>query len=296
MLDVRRMQILRAVVTSGSVTAAASNLGYTPSAVSQQVAALEKEAGIALLERVGRGVRPTEAGRLLTRHAAVIGRNLAEAEAELADLRDGHAGRLTVRYFPSVGPTLVAPALARFREQHQGVHIDLALYDPLGPQAGAEQDTADLTLVIGADGTHAPSVRLLHLLDDPYYAVLPAGHRLAAQRELDLAELADEPWVGSEAPGPCLQPVVDACAAAGFTPHFVAASEDYATTQGFVAAGLGVGLIPRLGLTNPHPDVVISRVRHPEPVRAIHAAVRQVGLPQPALRALIEALKEAARR
>ena len=106
MLDVRRMQVLRAVVTSGSVTAAAAHLGYTPSAVSQQVAALEKEAGIALLERVGRGVRPTAAGRLLTGHAAIIGQHVAEAETALADLRAGRTGRLAVRYFASVGPTL----------------------------------------------------------------------------------------------------------------------------------------------------------------------------------------------
>ena len=103
------MQVLRAVVTSGSVTAAAAQLGYTPSAVSRQVAVLEKEAGIALLERVGRGVRPTAAGRLLTGHAAVIGRQVAEAETALADLRAGRTDRLSMRYFASVGPTWWPP-------------------------------------------------------------------------------------------------------------------------------------------------------------------------------------------
>jgi DNA-binding transcriptional LysR family regulator len=101
MLDVRRMQVLRAVVTSGSVSAAATNLGYTPSAISQQIAALEKEAGVALLERSGRGVRPTAAGVLLTEHAGLIGTRLAEAETALADLRAGVTGRVAVRYFSS---------------------------------------------------------------------------------------------------------------------------------------------------------------------------------------------------
>lgn len=108
MIDVRRMQVLRAVVGSGSVTGAAAVLGYTPSAISQQIAALEKEAGAALLERVGRGVRPTAAGLLLTEYADAIGRQVAEAETALADLLAGRTGRLAVRYFATAGAGLVA--------------------------------------------------------------------------------------------------------------------------------------------------------------------------------------------
>ncbi|SCF28993.1 DNA-binding transcriptional regulator, LysR family [Micromonospora viridifaciens] len=296
MLDVRRLQVLRAVVTSGSVTAAAAHLGYTPSAISQHVAALEKEAGIALLERIGRGVRPTAAGRLLTRHAAIIGQQLAEAETALADLRAGRTGRLTIRYFASVGPTLLAPALARVRMEHPGVVIDPRLADPDDLLPAVEQGNADLAIVVRrpSDGTRQ-GIRTVHLLDDAYQAVLPPGHPLAPQRVINLADLASEPWVGSEPPGPCLDPIVEACGAAGFSPNFVAKSEDYATAQGFVAAGLGVSLIPRLGLGARHPGVVIRRVRRPEPIRAIHAAVREVSLEQPALRALLDALKPATR-
>ena len=290
MLDVRRMQVLRAVVTSGSVTAAAAHLGYTPSAVSQQVAVLEKEAGTPLLERVGRGVRPTAAGRLLTEHAAVIGRDVAEAETALADLRAGRTGRLSIRYFTSVGPALVAPALARLRREHPGVRIDLRLTeDPLH-----ELTDADLALVVSADDAAGRGIRLVHLLDDAYQAVLPAGHPLAARRVVDLADLAGEPWIGSEPPGPCLDVMLDACAAAGFTPNFVATSEDYATAQGFVAAGLGVGLIPRMGLAARRPGVAVRRVRRPEPVRTIQAAVREVALDLPAVRTLLDALRQRA--
>ncbi|MGC1211792.1 MAG: LysR family transcriptional regulator, partial [Micromonospora sp.] len=291
MLDVRRMQVLRAVVTSGSVTAAAAHLGYTPSAVSQQVAALEKEAGITLLERVGRGVQPTAAGRLLTRHAAIISQHVAEAETALADLRAGRTGRLTIRYFASVGPTLLAPALARFRREHPGVTIDAKVADPDDRLPTVGQGDADLAVVVRRpiDESHH-GIRVVHLLDDVYEAVLPTGHPLAVQRVLDLADLAGEPWVGSEPPGPCLEPIIDACAAAGFSPDFVARSEDYATAQGFVAAGLGVSLIPRLGLGTRHPGVTIRRVRRPQPIRTIYAAVREISLAQPALRALIDAL------
>ncbi|MGI5521587.1 LysR family transcriptional regulator [Micromonospora sp. CA-259024] len=294
MLDVRRMQVLRAVVTSGSVTAAAAHLGYTPSAVSQQVAALEKEAGIALLERVGRGVQPTAAGRLLTRHAAIISQHVAEAETALADLRAGRTGRLTIRYFASVGPTLLAPALARLRREHPSVTIDARVTDPDDPLPTVEQGNADLAIVVRRphDESHR-GIRAVHLLDDAYQAVLPTGHPLARQRVIDLADLAGEPWVGSEPPGPCLEPITDACAAAGFSPDIVAKSEDYATAQGFVAAGLGVSLIPRLGLGTRHPGVTIRQVRRPAPIRTIYAVVREISLAQPALGALIDALMDA---
>ncbi len=297
MLDVRRMQILRAVVTSGSVTAAATNLGYTPSAVSQQVAALEKQVGVALLERVGRGVQPTAAGRLLTEHAAIIGKHVAEAETALADLRSGRSGRLAIRYFATAGAALVPPALARLRQEHPGVRVDLKLIDPEDPLPEVEQGRADLAIVIRPKARQRPGVRLVHLLDDPYRAVLPKGHRLAAKRVLDLTDLADEPWVGNEWPaGPCVEAMLDACAAAGFTPNFVVESEDYTTAQGFVAAGLGVTLIPHLGLGGRHPGVVVRKVRNPEPVREIYAAVRETSLAQPALHDLLDALRDAAAR
>lgn len=290
------MQVLRAVVTSGSVTAAATNLGYTPSAISQQIAALEKQAGLALLERVGRGVQPTAAGRLLTEHAAVISKNLAEAETALSDLREGRTGRLAIRYFATAGAALVPPALAKLRRDHPGVQVDLKLIDPEDPLPEVEAGRADLAIVVHPrQGPLRGGVRLIHLLDDPYRAVLPRGHRLAGKRVLDLADLADEPWIGNEWPaGPCLRVMIEACAAAGFSPNFVVESEDYATAQGFVAAGLGVSVIPQMGLGSRHPGVVVRKLRHPEPIRPIHAAVRESSMSQPALRDLIEALREAA--
>jgi DNA-binding transcriptional LysR family regulator len=295
MLDVRRMQVLRAVVTSGSVTAAATNLGYTPSAVSQQVAALERQAGVPLLERVGRGVRPTAAGRLLTEHAAIIATHVAEAEVALADLRAGRTGRLAIRYFATAGAALVPPALAKLRADHPGVQVDLKLIDPGDPLSEVEEGRADLAIAVPSRKQPREGIRLVHLLDDPYHAVLPKGHPLAAKRVLDLAELADEPWVNNEmTAGPCLERMLSACAAAGFSPNFVVESDEYATAQGFVAAGLGVTLIPRMGLGQRHPGVAVRRVRNPEPVRSIYAAVRETSLAQPALAGLLDALRDAA--
>ncbi|MET7653612.1 MULTISPECIES: LysR family transcriptional regulator [unclassified Streptomyces] len=295
MIDVRRMQVLRAVVGSGSVTGAAAVLGYTPSAVSQQIAALEREAGAALLERVGRGVRPTAAGLLLTEYADAIGRQVAEAETALADLLAGRTGQLAVRYFATAGAGLVAPAVARLRAAHPGVRIDLKLtVDPVDPVAEVREGRADLALLVWSEGRQSGGVRLMHLLDDPYLVVLPRGHRLAGRRSVRLEELTDEAFVGSEWPGPCLDAQLDACAAVGFRPRFAVQSEDYVTAQGFVAAGLGVSLVPRLGLGSRHPGVVVREVRDPVPLRAIQAVVRETAPAQPALDAFIDALKGAA--
>ncbi|MET0236862.1 MAG: LysR family transcriptional regulator [Kibdelosporangium sp.] len=298
MLDVRRMQILRAVVTSGSVTSAASNLGYTPSAISQQLAVLEREAGTALLERVGRGVRATAAGQLLTEHAAILSKNLTEAESALRDLKEGRTGHLSIRYFATAGVALVPPAMARVHREHPGLQIDLKLIDPEDPLPEVEEGRADVAIVVFPRSSPTRgNAQLIHLMHDPLRAVLPRGHRLASKRVLDLADLADEPWVGSDwAPGPCKDLMLDACAAAGFTPKVTVESEDYATSQGFVAAGLGVAMIPGLGLNSTHSGVVVRRVRRPEPTREIYAAIRDSGMTNPAVQAFLTALKDVATR
>lgn len=294
MLDTRRMQVLRAVVTSGSVSAAARNLGYTPSAVSQQMTALEKEAGIPLLERTGRGVRATDAGRLLTEYAVTIGKQLAEAETALAALRAGRTGRVSMRYFTTAGARLVAPALAALRRAQPGVQVELKLSDAGDAMPEVRDHWADLALVVRPPGQlGVDGVRFEHLLDDRFHAVLPAGHPLAEKRLLDMTDLADEPWVASESPGPCLDPILDACGAAGFSPDFVVESGDYATAQGFVAAGLGVSLVPELGLDAPHSGVVVREVHNPTPVRSIYAAVRGPAPDRPAVGGLLDALRDA---
>jgi DNA-binding transcriptional LysR family regulator len=300
MLDVRRMQVLRAVVTSGSITAAATNLGYTPSAISQQISVLEKEAGLPLLAKVGRGVQPTAAGKLLTDHAGTIADNLAEAERALADLREGRTGTLRVRYFYTAGAGLVPQAVAEFRKQHPSVQLDLANVEPLDPIHEAAAGRADVSIVVIAEDKMPPlpGIQLVHLLDDPYSAVLPDGHPLTDKRVLDLADLAGEAWVDNEhyaaSSWTCRQILLDACASAGFSPSFSLQCNDYQTAQGFVAAGLGISLIPKLGLGSVVPGVVVRPVRRPEPIRHIYAAVPEFTADQPATASLIRCLRDAA--
>ncbi|SEQ77271.1 DNA-binding transcriptional regulator, LysR family [Lentzea albida] len=292
------MQVLRAVVSTGSITAAATNLGYTPSAISQQVAGLEKQAGMPLLERVGRGIRPTAAGRLLTEHAGRLAEQLAEAESALTALRNGCAGTLRVRYFATAGAALVPPAVATFRAERSGVELDLKLTEPTDPFVELAAGRADVAITVLEQDAPAPEGMISrHLLADPLYAVLPRGHALARKRVLDLADLADEPWVDGDCSysGPCADLVRNACAGAGFSPQIAVESDDYATAQGFVAAGLGVTLIPRLGLGFAHPGVVLRRVRNPEPVRHIHVVYREDAAWNPAVLTLADALEKAAR-
>lgn len=288
------MQILRAVITSGSVTAAAAHLGYTPSAVSQQVAVLEKQAGLPLLERVGRGVRPTTAGLLLSDYATRIGKEVAEAETALADLREGRTGQFSLRYFATAGADLVAPAVATLRRDHPRVRIDLGLLETGDPLRVVAKRQADLAIVVRPHGTSPEGVHLVHLVDDPYMVVLPKEHHLTDKQSLNLAELADEPWVGSESQdGVCLDVILGACSAAGFSPDFVVQSDDYATAQGFVAAGLGVALIPRMGLANRHHNVTVREVHNPKPIRSIQAAIHESALQQPIMVSMLDALEVA---
>lgn len=271
------MQLLRAVVSSGSVTEAAANLGYTPSAVSQQLAALEREAGVSLLERAGRGVRPTQAGLLVAEQAESIAKVLAETSSQLTALRDGCEGRLRIRWAASAGAALIPPAVARYREEAPGIRIEPCL--SRAPVQELLNGEADLALLPLSPNTPSPTgVRLFHLLDDPFRAVLPANHPLAEHETLDLSQLAEERWVeiGATALTDPYQAVLrEACAATGFLPHIAVRADDFLTAQGFVAAGIGVRLASDLALrVGGHSDTAVRPVQKPEPVMQLYVATR----------------------
>jgi DNA-binding transcriptional LysR family regulator len=295
MLDPRRMQVLRAVISSGSMSAAATNLGYTPSAISQQVATLEREAGTPLLEKAGRGVRPTPAGALLAERAGALAELLNETETALADVRAGRTGRLRVGFFQSASVALIPPAVAKFRAQRPDVQLELDVMET-DVVENVAQGRADLGIfVVGRDVPQARGVRVIHLLDEPYRITLPSGHPLCAEECVDLAQLSGESWVhGGLSPGPCAESLLDAFASAGFTPRVALEADSPYSAQGFVAAGLGVALLPRLGLDVVHPGVVIRPVRRPEPVRRLYIAVRESVAERPATLTLLSTLFEIA--
>lgn len=279
------------------MAAAAERLSYTPSAVSQHLAALEREAGVQLLERVGRGVRPTTAGRLLAEQAEAVIDRLEAAEAALADLRTGRSGLLRMIFFATAGPSLVPQALATFRRHHPGARVRLEVQDPPESVRAVKAGRADIAIgveMIGADDQRE-GLLWTHLLDDNYAVVLPRNHPAAARESVALAELADEQWVDTEPlPSLCRDIIEAAFAEAGFTPRVTVATDDYPTTQGMVAAGLGISLVPLLALDRPHPDIVVRQLRGDPPVRRIHAVVRPGTEDEPFLRTIVDSLQKVA--
>lgn len=298
MLDVKRLRVLREVASKGSFSAAADSLAYTQSAVSQQIAALEREAGTRLVDRSARGVRLTDAGRALVRHADVILARLSDAEAELEAIAGLRGGRVRIVSFASAGATLMPRAIALFRERHPAVELSLEPAEPEDAVAKLRAGEADVALTIDAEFccVEDEGVELLHIVDDPMYVVLPRNHPLAAKPRIRLEELRDDAWLaGSQRGCPDTMILLRACGAAGFEPRIAFHSDDYLAIQGFVAAGVGVSLIPDLALLAVRDDVVIRALATRPPVRRIQAATLRDGYKSPAIEAMLATLAEVGR-
>jgi DNA-binding transcriptional LysR family regulator len=295
MLDVRRMKVLREVAARGSFSAAAEALAYTQSAISQQIAALEREAGTTLVERNTRGVRLTDAGRALVAHADVILARLADAEAELEAIAGLRGGRVRITSFPSAGATLMPIAISRFRERHPDVAVSMQLAEPPEGIAQLRAGDCDVALIIQADHdtTCDDGIDRLQLLDDPMYVALPAAHPLAHERSLRLDALAGEAWMlGSSSTCPDASIFLRSCQLAGFEPTVAFHTDDYFAIQGFVAAGMGVSFIPDLALVSVRDDIVIRSLGPRAPVRRILAATLAESFCSPARQAMLEILAE----
>ena len=295
LLDLRRLEVLRHVAAHGSFSAAAFALRYTPSAVSQQMALLEQEAGVPLLERHSRGVRLTPAGTALLRHAEAAVGHMQAAREELDALAGLRRGRLAMAAFGSAWSDLVPRAVAAFQRRHAEVELALSEADPRDGVAGVRTGELDLALVFepnGADPAHRSAVRVEPVADDPLVGVLPAGHRLARRPAIALADLAAERWaLPTDA---CAAQVTDACATAGFTPDAAFASADYAAVQGFVAAGDAVALVPALAAARGRADLVARPLAPPGPVRRIAVVRPAAGDRVPAAAAMVASLRTAA--
>jgi DNA-binding transcriptional LysR family regulator len=265
MLSPTRLRVLVELGERGSFSAAAEALDYTQSAVSKQVATLEREVGTQL---VVRGIRPvclTAAGEALVRHARTVFEGLAAAEAEVEAIAALEAGRLRIGTSSSVGATLVVQAVAAFRRLHPGVHITLleAGRDRLveGVRAG-ELDVAAVFDFPALGTTVDDGLESRHLLDEPHDLLLHPLHRLARKKTITIGDLRHEDWLfptlGPDSPTQKLFSA--ACAAAGYEPRIVFRINDCEMVQGLVAAGVGVGFLPRLALHPVHPGIVIKRV------------------------------------
>jgi DNA-binding transcriptional LysR family regulator len=273
-MDIAGLTAFREVAVHGSITSAAKSLRYTQSAVSRQIATLEESLGTALFDRGSRGVRLTEAGRMLLEHAEAVLDRLETARRNLSALRGLNCGRLRIGAFATAEAVLVPRAMAAFRADHPDVELSLSDGVSAAQVARLRAGELDVAVLNVHDGQSADVAGLVlrHLLDDPILVALPADHRLAHRRAVRLAELADETWIaGSTAIEDTL---IGACLRSGFRPRVHYVVPEWTAKQGLVAAGLGVTLLPGLGLGTVRPDIVVKRLRA-EPSRTIFAATAE---------------------
>jgi DNA-binding transcriptional LysR family regulator len=297
MLDVKRLRVLHEVARQGSFSAAADALSYTQSAISQQIAALERETGTTLVDRGARGIRMTDAGEALVKHADAILTRITDAEAELEAIAGLRGGRVRLASFATAGSTFVPHAIATFHEQHPEVEILLKESDPEDSVPALKAGQLDIAILFEPHGAGDLSdLEQVHLLEDPMSVVLPEDHPLAAKAKVRLKDLSDESWVQTTSSCPCGVIVADQCRAAGFEPRVAFESDDYLTVQGLVAAGVGVAMIPSLGLAAYRPDVAIRPLIGANPKRDIFAATLPCGRRAPATQAMLDVLCDAARR
>lgn len=300
MLDVRRMRVLREVANRGSIAAAAQSLSFSPSAVSQQIATLEREAGVALVERGPRSVRLTEAGHALVAHTESVLAQLQTAEADIQAIAGVRRGKLRVSSFPTAYATLMPGAIREFRRRHPDVELSLTETDPMSGLSGLKAGELDIALVYEYDFVPLAvddAIELVHLLDDPINALLPRSHPAAAKAAVRLTDLAKDAWVTSTPKSACHSFVRRACKAAGFEPAVSMESDDHGVWLGLVAAGVGVALASELSITSPGARVAIRPVRPKTLRRGIFAAHRVGAARSPAIAAMLSILlEESARR
>jgi len=293
-IDVRRLRLLRELDCRGTVAATAAALHLTPSAISQQLAALSREAGVPLLDQVGRNVRLTPAARVLLRHADEIFAQLERAEADLAAFAEGTVGPVTISAFSTAITGIVAPAIERLRVTHPS--LDLTIVDVAPPDCYDMLIGGELDLACDFVSTRPDDGRLetVALLDDLFEVALPRDHPLAELAEIRLAQLADDEHIASRPGAACLQIVLAACSAAGFVPRIRHRTDDFTAVFSLIAAGCGVALIPRLaGLRST--DRVVLRPLVDPPVRRLAVALRRGSAGAPHLAAVVRALVDAAR-
>ncbi|MFC4056804.1 LysR family transcriptional regulator [Planomonospora corallina] len=301
------LRLLDAVARTGSFTAAAAELNYTQSAVSRRIASLEQQAGGPLFERLPRGVRPTPAGELLWEHARAVLNRLARARDDLAGIHGGYRGRVRVGAFATANVALVPAALRAFRQEFPEVELT-----PVeGPSGGLlrrmREGGLDLAVVSdypsglpygGGDrgGEGGGGAEFTELTADELFVALPRDHPLAEGAPgdpVDLRDLREETWIEAPPPGGRTM-LADACARAGFTPRASIRISEWTGKYGFVAAGLGVTLVPALAVPAVPEGLAVRSLGAFAPHRTVYAALPRTA--PPAARALARLLREEARR
>ncbi|MFJ8026914.1 MULTISPECIES: LysR family transcriptional regulator [Streptomyces] len=295
MLNLERLRTLDALARHGSVSGAAEGLHVTTSAVSQQMSKLEREVGQQLLAKNGRGVRLTDAGRLLAEHAARILSQVELAQSDLEAQRGQVVGELRLSAFPTAARGLFPTALAALRADHPGLRVRSSELEPEAGVAGVIRGDLDLAVVLDWYNKPMPlpdGLVKAPILDDPADVAMPVGHRLADRAEVDLGDFADDEWITWGEGEFCHEWLMFTLRSRGVEPHIGHRAAETHTQLGLVAAGLGVCIAPLLG-RHPMPDGVVTVPLRQAVRRHVYVIWRADADRRPSIRAAVAALRAA---
>ena len=292
-INLDHLRTLRALRENRTVTATAAALYLTPSAVSQQLAALSRSVGAPLLVHQGRGVRLTPQALVLLEHGEIVFAQLERARADLARFDAGEIGTVAIAAFATAISGLVVPSLSILSRDRPGITVIIEEIE--APECFSALDAGTVDLLISVDYSLGPTqsdsrYQRIPLLRDPLRVVVPADHRIARWRSVSLGELCEEPWIVGTRPHPCTDVTLAAFAAASISPTIVHRANDWQTVLSLVERGAGVALVPMLALDKNRTGVADLRVDPSEPARNIYAAVRKGSEGAPHIAAAIEAL------
>ena len=297
MLDVRRLSVLREVVSGGSFSAAADALHLSQSAVSQQVATLEREVGQQLLERTSDGPKPTAAGEALLEHTDAVLCRLEEAERELVEIAGLGAGRLRLMSFPTASARLVTKAMSDFHRRYPRVDLSYVEGEPEHSLPALRRGEIDLAVSFDYDMLPEDFGRDLDatlIFQEAMRIALPKGHPLAAAGEVPVSALGAEDWLCGNGSSSCQLAVLETCRKAGFEPKISFESDDYEVLKGLIAAGLGVTLLPELA--GDHPGIELRETVPKPTVRRIWAVTREAASRSPATETMVAILRSVGER
>ena len=297
MIDVQRLRVFRAVVASGSVQAAADHLGYTPSAISQSLTTLQRETGLVLFEKAGRGIAPTPTARVLAAESEELMGSLSRLGGVVDHLREGRTGSLSIGSFASAAQFWIPRVAKGLRREFPDLVLELSLTELGAGTSSPERHDVDITTEpADAPGIDRPGYSRHVLVEENYRVVVPRGHGLLSAYDgpVPMAALAEVGMIDNDFhDNTCGRILADACRAAGFTPRFVARSEDHHTALAFVAAGVGVTVLPELAVPGSMAGIDHRELDHPAPRRRIVAQIRDGAQSAPPVARAIDLLAEA---
>lgn len=296
-LDSHSLRIVLAIAELGSITAAATRMGYSQPALSQHLRRLESRLGLPIVERAGRSVRLTDAGEVLARHAQAVRTALDAAAGELSELQGLRAGRVRVAAFPSASATIVPRLLAGMADRHPGVRMSYLEAEPPEAVAAVRESRADIALTFSypgdRDDPHTESARGLSVRTvgrEPVLVVLPREHPRAAEAAVDVRALSEENWIAG-CPR-CRGHLVEVCEVSGYAPRIGYETDNFIAVLNMVSAGLGVAMLPRLAVASARiPDDVVALPTSHDDHRTMHVVMAEGAERVPAIDASMRVLK-----